>query len=200
MANSEHMQLLGQGERAWTAWREAHPDIRPDFTGADLRKRMLRSLDLSSADLSGADLRDTNFRRADLSAAKLDGARLHRAFLSRTKLDGASFKRAELYETIFADVDLSKVKSLGECVHKGPSVLDHRTLSRSRALPLSFLRGCGLPDAVIAGTLSPPQGFVPYWSCFISYSSRDQVFADQLHADLQAHGVRCWLGERDIHR
>jgi hypothetical protein len=37
-----------------------------------------------------------------------------------------------------------------------------------------------------------------FYSCFISYSSADQMFADRLHADLQAKGVRCWFAPHDI--
>ncbi|HEY4932935.1 MAG TPA: toll/interleukin-1 receptor domain-containing protein [Terriglobales bacterium] len=33
----------------------------------------------------------------------------------------------------------------------------------------------------------------------ISYSTRDQDFAERLHADLQAKGVRCWFATHDIH-
>lgn len=198
MAKSEHLQMLARGEEAWTRWREEYPDERPDFSGADLRKRMLRRFDLSGSNLSGADLRDTNLRRADLSGANLDGAKFHRALLSKTKLKGASFKKTVLYETVFANVDLSQVKNLIECVHKGPSVLDHRTLARSHGLPLPFLQGCGLPDDVIAQALNPRSALKQYWSCFISHSSQDQDFADRLYADLQAHGVRCWFAPKDM--
>lgn len=32
----------------------------------------------------------------------------------------------------------------------------------------------------------------------ISYSTKDQEFADRLYADLQARGVRCWFATHDI--
>ena len=35
-------------------------------------------------------------------------------------------------------------------------------------------------------------------SCFINYSTKDQEFADRLHADLQNKGVRCWFAPRDM--
>jgi TIR domain len=35
-------------------------------------------------------------------------------------------------------------------------------------------------------------------SCFISYSSKDQEFADRLHANLQDKGVRCWFAPEDL--
>jgi hypothetical protein len=37
-----------------------------------------------------------------------------------------------------------------------------------------------------------------YWSCFISYSSEDEAFAQLLHRDLQEKGVRCWFAPKDM--
>ena len=39
---------------------------------------------------------------------------------------------------------------------------------------------------------------IEFHSCFISYSTKDQEFAERLHADLQAKGVRCWFAPHDI--
>jgi hypothetical protein len=39
---------------------------------------------------------------------------------------------------------------------------------------------------------------IEFFSCFISYSSKDQKFADRLHADLQNKGVRCWFAPHDL--
>jgi hypothetical protein len=39
---------------------------------------------------------------------------------------------------------------------------------------------------------------IQFYSCFISYSNRDQDFAERMHADLQAEGVRCWFAPHDI--
>jgi glutamate dehydrogenase len=37
-----------------------------------------------------------------------------------------------------------------------------------------------------------------HYSCFISYSSKDKIFAEQLHADLRSQGVRCWFAPHDL--
>jgi TIR domain len=35
-------------------------------------------------------------------------------------------------------------------------------------------------------------------SCFISYLTKDQEFADRLYADLQNKGVQCWFAPHDL--
>jgi hypothetical protein len=39
---------------------------------------------------------------------------------------------------------------------------------------------------------------IEFYSLFISYSTHDQVFAERLHTDLQAKGVRCWFAPYDM--
>jgi hypothetical protein len=65
-------------------------------------------------------------------------------------------------------------------------------------LPLVFLRGCGLPDALIDHLPSLLNEPFQFYSCFISYASRDQAFAERLYADLQNKGVRCWFAPEDM--
>jgi hypothetical protein len=37
-----------------------------------------------------------------------------------------------------------------------------------------------------------------FYSCFISYSSKDEDFAERLYDDLQTNGVPCWFAPHDI--
>ena len=37
-----------------------------------------------------------------------------------------------------------------------------------------------------------------FYSCFISYSHEDKLFARRLHGALQGRGVRCWLDEKQM--
>jgi hypothetical protein len=39
---------------------------------------------------------------------------------------------------------------------------------------------------------------IQYYSCFISYSTKDQDFADRIYTDLQQNGVRCWFAPHDL--
>ena len=47
---------------------------------------------------------------------------------------------------------------------------------------------------VFHGETHPPK----FYSCFISYSTVDQEFADRLYTDLRAEGVQCWFAPHDI--
>lgn len=193
-----------------------------DLGWANLEGANLEGANLSGANLEGADLQWANLDWANVIAANLEGANLHEANLNNTNLSEANLSRAdlsgaELYganlnganlegtnfsallsETILVNVDHSAAKDLKYSLHAGPSILDHRTLQRSGRLPLTFLRGCGLPDRLIDYLPSLLEEAIQYYSCFISYSSKDDAFAKRLHADLQNNGVRCWFAPHDL--
>jgi TIR domain len=61
-----------------------------------------------------------------------------------------------------------------------------------------FLRGCGVPDTFITFARSLVKSAIDFYSCFISYSSKNHEFAERLYADLQNKGVRCWFAPEDI--
>ncbi|CAN0552380.1 unnamed protein product, partial [Laminaria digitata] len=165
-------------------------------------KSTLQQANLNGANLNGVNLSQVNLREANLYKASLQKANLRKSYLvrtiltgadlSRSDLSGANLYRANIEDTRFIDVDLSQTKDLGMCYHNGPSTIDHRTLERSgEKIPLSFLRGCGLPDWIIEGTKANSHSAIR--SCYIGYAEWDQNFAVQLYTDLQNNGVRCWL-------
>ena len=203
MGELKQLDIIRQGVARWNKWREENPSQEIDLTEADLGRWNLRRVNLSVANLHGANLMQADLSGASLSGAylrgaDLSGARLNMADLRWANLLHASLSGAILSETIFVDVDLSETPGLDSCIHEAPSTLDHRTLMRSGRLPLSFLRGCGLPETFITYLPSILNEPALFYSCFISYSTRDQDFAQQLHADLQDKGVRCWFAPHDI--
>jgi hypothetical protein len=103
-----------------------------------------------------------------------------------------------LLETVFTNVNLTGAIGLETCILLGPNTIDHLTLQRSGHLPLAFLRGVGLPDALIESLPSLLNQPIQFYSCFISYSAKDQEFAERLHTDLQNKGVRCWRDKHDM--
>jgi uncharacterized protein YjbI with pentapeptide repeats len=170
-----------------------------DLQGATLREATLVEATLVEGNLQGANLRDVDLRDADLRKANLQETNLQGANLNSAILQGANLKGATLSETIFGNTTLAEVKGLEACQHRGPCTLDHRTMQLSGPLPLSFLRGIGLPDNLIDYLPSLLQDqVIQYYSVFISYSHADKSFARRLYNELQGHGIRCWLDEHQL--
>jgi len=133
MANKKHFKILQRSvasapkqlgaqewrqwyeKTEWFQWREAHPRIKPDLSGADLRGMNLIAIDLSFANLSGAnlsgislsDLKGAILSNADLSEADLIGAVLRGADLTDANLTGANLEGAFLHGTNLTGANLS---------------------------------------------------------------------------------------------
>jgi hypothetical protein len=197
--------------------------VEASLSRAHLTLANLTGADLSSANLSGAQLAAAHLVEAELFGAVLAGANLSRANLTRANLNEADLSGADLFgaalfaanlnaailtdtklqdtallETLFINISLAKTRALDRCNHVGPSTIDHRTLQLSGPLPLAFLRGCGLPDKWIEYLPSLLNQPIQHYSCFISYSSKDEDFAKRLYADLQDKGVRSWYAPHDL--
>ena len=190
-----------------------------NLTGADLLSGDLSAATFDSANLHGADCGGANFRLADLKAANLSNANLKESKFSAAAMERTNLSGALVRGTDFGNVDLSATEGLDKVLHEGPSTVGIDTIYKSKGkIPEVFLRGCGLSDWEIeAAKLYDPalsasavtvvvyrvanlrnsQPF-QYYSCFISYSTKDQAFADRLYADLRAKGVRCWFAPHDI--
>ena len=227
MANKEHLRQIRLGVGAWNRWR-SNRVVKVDLSDVQLQRMNLSLASLWNVDFSHADLAEANLsqsilgrsdffytnlsganlRLADLGGADIDqsdfndailaGASLGRARFMHTSMRGADFTAALLNETMFVDVDLSGVTGLEDCVHRSHSTIDIRTLQRSGPLPLSFLRGVGLPEVLIDYLPSILNQPIQHYSCFISFSTKDGHFSQRLHADLQHKGVRCWFAPHDM--
>jgi hypothetical protein len=186
-------------------------DLRlADLRGAFLRGTMLEKSLLTYANLSGADLSGANLDASDCSFADFRGAYLiyasarettmRRANLNGANLTGADLQNADLesailLETVLVDSNLCGVKGLDGCDQPGPSMIDHRTVLRSGRLPLVFMRGCGLPDDLVESYSKIKRTLI---SCFLSHSTRDDIFTRKLYLSLQDAGVRCWFAPEDL--
>jgi uncharacterized protein YjbI with pentapeptide repeats len=173
-----------------------------DLRGADLRGANLRWARLSEANLRGADLTEADLRGADLRGADLGSAQLHLANLNEANLRGADFDDAICVKTVFGSVDLSEVKHLDIVRHRGPSTVGVDTFYKSRGkIPEAFLRGCGVPDTLIdyLPSLTGSEKAIEFYSCFISYSHKDEKFATRLHSRMQQEHLRVWYAPEDLH-
>ncbi len=192
---------------------------RANLRSADLRETNLRNAKLNRTNVSQANLDIADLSYANLRRANLRKANLSRANLSRADLDSAHLNAARIGYTSLCNLDLSKAHGLETVEHRGPSSIDVNTLQRSRGLIADvFLRGCGLsaweiesaklyypdltPDQIVdisyrlvdIRTTQPIQ----FYSCFISYSSKDDEFARRLHGRLEQEGLRVWFAPEDM--
>jgi uncharacterized protein YjbI with pentapeptide repeats len=176
---------------------------------ANLSSANLHEAGLRCSFLPFANLTRANLTRADLTAVNLFGANLVEANLQGADLEGVNFTTANLSQanldkamarlTVFGDVDLATVNGLHTVKHSGPSIIDFRTIYRSQGnIPETFLKGAGVDDTFISYIRSLVGKPIEYYSCFISYASRDEAFAKRLYADLQSNNVRCWFAPEDM--
>ena len=174
------------------------------MTKADLTKADLAGASLVNSDLSGANLHSASLSGANLCGAELDNADLTQTYLydtdfTETSLNGTDFGGAVMDGTIFASVDLRNVKGLESVLCEGPCSINIETIYLSEGkIPEVFLRGAGVPESLIAHMKSLVVEPIEYYSCFISYSTKDQKFAELLHSQLQSKGARVWLATEDL--
>lgn len=201
-ANLSRMDLQGVNldQSRLTRTNFASADLRnADLSGAQLIQANFTGVRLSNASLAGADLRAANLEGADLSRAVLRAANMFRADLSSAYLFGTDLTAAIFGQTILGNTNLAGALSLETCIHQAPSTVGIDTIYRSEGrIPEAFLRGAGVPENFIAYMHSLVGAAFEFYSCFISYSAKDQEFAERLYADLQAKGVRCWYAPEDL--
>ncbi|HEX9988696.1 MAG TPA: toll/interleukin-1 receptor domain-containing protein [Chloroflexia bacterium] len=170
-----------------------------DLTDTHLTDAYLTGAYLTGAHLTGAYLKGTYLKRADLKWADLSNAWLYYTSISSAWITQADFTEAQLMGTIFADMDLSEARGLETVRHVGPSSIGADTILKSKGeIPEIFLRGAGLSDDMILYIRSLRGRAIEFYSCFISYSHKDMVFARRLYDTLQGKGIRCWLDEHQI--
>jgi hypothetical protein len=167
--------------------------------GAELGQASVSGAVLRKANLSGATFFDADLRGADLTQSDLTGSFLVETDLCGADLDGASVVGATMGYTTIGDSDLSTVTGLDTIEHLGPSTIgiDTMFLSNGR-IPDVFLVGAGVPHELTTYVKSLNAQAVVLSSCFISYSSKDDGFATELHSKLQAQHVRCWKDSEDL--
>lgn len=199
--------------------------VQCDLRGADLRDAKLNSAHfwmsrLDEADLTGAaminakvrqsTLENTKLCRAMLRHAELEFVSLQSADLSETDLQNAdirsvdftncNLKNAQIGETVFIGCSFREAKGLDTVNHHKASTISIDTIYNSNgSLTSTFLQGSGVPAGLIDCLGSQHKLSEQFHSCFISYSSKDQEFAERLYTDLRFHnGVDCWFGPADL--
>jgi hypothetical protein len=220
--------MLRSGYEVWNGWRKQNPKVIPDLSGADLIQANLSRADLTRANLRGANLGQAYLEAADIGRANLRGANLRRADLTRANLIRADLRKAHLWgadltstllrdanlaesyfgETLCVAISLNGLNGLSLITHSFQSFISIDTLEMTAAdlgkdatkqheIEL-FLEAAGVPKEYIEFFRSRIGRPIQFYSCFISYSTKDQAFADRLYTDLRQRSIRCWLASEDL--
>lgn len=172
---------------------------RTNLEGADLTQAVLTWSTLGRANLRSTKFVEANLNAANLSGSDLSGANLKNASLiganlTRANLDGVDLSNCIIGGTLFGNVDLSVVKGLETLIHLGPSPIGIDTVYKSKGkIPEVFLENAGVPKDLIAFIDSHIEHTEMQLSNFISYTGKDEIFAQKLSQNLQELGMRCWL-------
>jgi uncharacterized protein YjbI with pentapeptide repeats len=175
--------------------------IGANLTRANLAGATFTNVNFSDAILTEANLSDANLYRVDFTGAFLTGAILERATFFNATFCKTSFSQCHLGQTAFNDVDFSEAQDLESVSHFYPSSIGIDTLFRSGGkISDIFLRDCGVPDDFITNipSLFDAMQAIHFYSCFISYGTKDEEFAKRLHSRMQAAKLRVWFAPEDM--
>ncbi len=199
-----------------------------NLAGANLENSKLTNIGFIDSKLHGTsfkgsiinncDFRVTNFTNTDLSGCRLENSNFGGSIFKRTLLNNTQFKRAIFGETKFYDLNLSDTLGLDMSTHFAPSDINVNTLTNSFGrISKYFLQGCGFSEwsamevrlydhRLSASEIVDLQysifdkrskGFF-IGGVFISYSQRDEIFADKLYYQLKNDGVAVWMDRQDM--
>jgi uncharacterized protein YjbI with pentapeptide repeats len=196
---------LGNVQRLGPMIIDATPYIA-NLSGADISRAKLTFANLHLSRLVGANLSGSNLLGVNLTMANLVDANFDRAYLgfanfSQAIFRNTNFNNAMLEHAVFSNNDLQGIKGLDNLKAIGPSYISIDTFILSEGnIPEIFLRGVGVPENFITYMPSLIASMQPmqFYSCFISYSHADKLFARRLHDALQGRGIRCWLDEHQL--
>jgi uncharacterized protein YjbI with pentapeptide repeats len=174
-----------------------------NFTKADSKDAIFMSANIESSNLTEA-----NFNHVFLVDAKVVRSNLHNTSLAESLISfswfvegtftNTDFSNAFMGSALFADCDLSTAKGLQTVQHDFASTIGIDTFYKSDGkIPEVFLRGCGVPEDFITYAKSLTTNPIDFYSCFISFTEKDDAFSERLYNDMQAKGVRCWRWKED---
>lgn len=209
--NLIHYEIVANGAVAIDEWRERNPYMRlwlplstlrgtdlrdSNLSGADLTQSDLRSCNLQGSNLGGAILSQAIFQGASLYKSNLTGANLVGAVFVNTNLEGSDFSYVTLGGTVFSGIDLSLIKNLDRAYISSPCEITLESLLFSAGkVSDELLQKLGVPDTVVdyLPSLRNAMNPIEYYSCFISYSTKDEEFCKRLYEKLRANGLRVWF-------
>ena len=211
----EPATILSAGSVSWDL-------IGIDFSNCSLKNVKFNKSDLASADFSNSDITGADFSEAQISEANFENSKL-----LKTKFEGASISKVNFSNLDLSEVSFQGAQSKGDnnfnnCILDkadffNSSITIHEIKVASSFKGTIFSRNkLEVPKLVQFRRLffhqigeethkkmvtemdlyNEESGV--YHSCFISYSSKDEIFVEKLHSDLVSRRVKCFFAPKDI--
>src|ERR1044072_7742003 len=174
-----------------------------DLSQANLQKSNLLGTrvfgtNMMEAQLNGATLVSTHFRKVSMQGSIFCETKLIKTVFDNCNLKNANLTVANIGRTTFIDCDLSKTIGLETLTHTHPSDISINTFYRSKGnIPEIFLKKAGVPEDFLIVRKSLINQTIEFFSCFISFTEKDDVFSEQLYNDMLFKNVRCWRWKED---
>lgn len=170
------------------------------FSNASMTHTTFNNVQLVGTDLSKLNIVYNTFGHCDLEKAILTTSIRNTHFYG-ADLKDTDFSFAYMSANSFSNVDLSPAKGLETIKHHSSSTIGIDTLYKSAGkIPVEFLRGCGVPEdfIIFIPSLIGAKEAIQFYSCFISYSSKDEEFAQRLFSRMRDKKLRVWFAPEDM--
>ena len=164
---------------------------------------MLFRSEFVGVDFTGVDILGVHFENSTLLDVNFFGSTFVDAAFANSEIINSSFDGSESKELAFLYANfirtkITKIKGINTVVFAGACSTDFDTISLSWPAPISFLRGCRLPDNLIDYLPSLLNQPIQFYSCFVSHADKNREFVDRLYNDMQGEGVRVWYAPEDL--
>jgi uncharacterized protein YjbI with pentapeptide repeats len=190
-----HASLKGTKlERAYVSKCSAEGS---DWTGVKFQSVNAFFLKAPAAVFDGAHIAGSSIFISDFRGASFRNTVFDETHFTLSDLREADLREAGFFTTAFSDTTLTHIKGI-ETIRAYGLYLDIQTFFKSGGLPEPLLRAANIPEEFITYASSLAGTPIEYYSCFLSYSSKDDDFARRLHADLQAKKIKTWFAPEEL--
>tara|TARA_R110002073_G_scaffold326582_2_gene506561 strand:+ start:1713 stop:2342 length:630 start_codon:yes stop_codon:yes gene_type:complete len=164
MANPEHVTKAGYAIAGFNKWRDEHPEIAPDLSGADLSAGLYRRGKLFGANLVGTDYRKSNLVEADFHDSNISKSDLRKCDIRKANFDNANLTGARLGKSNLAGATLRNADLSGadlEQVHLGGADLTGAKLTGAKLTQTDFETAIGLTSEQVAEAIGDKSTMLP---------------------------------------
>lgn len=123
MANAAHVKMLHAGSDAWNSWRDAHPEIIPDFSQLNLLEALNKSNKISRFNFDEVNFDNVNFNDVNLEECVFRAARFQDTSWRNRVIEFCDFSLAW-----FDSFEANSRTTFRSCLFRGADV-SHSNLS-----------------------------------------------------------------------